>query len=273
MLSMREGIDRGGLVRRRTSGREAGRGINGWARRTSLPFRFGGGAAKNRYLPAFFFVTLSLWLNLEISAIAFSQGESGGNEAAVANDTERVESAASDGDGNESLLAPRKRRAPRTIGELSTTLDPTDRSDTVRTATTSSESFFARYLRTLGVLVLVVGGTVVLATYIRRRMRAPRRADGGRFVEVLSRTMITSKQQVILLRVGERALLLGVSPERFDKLIEFEEPQEIIALSGQAMSRSGKFADVLEGVGERLRRGSLGVLHCGDRRGASWRRL
>ncbi len=60
-----------------------------------------------------------------------------------------------------------------------------------------------------------------------------RRRKESRLIQVLARTPLSPKQQLVVVRVAERAFVLGVSPERIEKVCEMSDPREVIALSRQ----------------------------------------
>lgn len=87
-------------------------------------------------------------------------------------------------------------------------------------------SLIARYFRALGwvVAALVVAG----AAYAAYRTFGKRRASirGGRLVEVVARTALTPRHQLVVVRVSERVLVLGVSPDRIATLAELTDPRD-----------------------------------------------
>lgn len=75
-------------------------------------------------------------------------------------------------------------------------------------------------------MLLSLGGIVslllLLALAARQwRLRSP--LQGGTELEVLSSTYVGPKERVILLRVRNREVLLGVSPQRISTLSELAE--------------------------------------------------
>ncbi|MEM1435449.1 MAG: flagellar biosynthetic protein FliO [Pseudomonadota bacterium] len=76
-----------------------------------------------------------------------------------------------------------------------------------------------RLLLSLGVVLLLL---VFLALAARQwRLRSP--LQGGTELEVLSSTYVGPKERVILLRVRDREVLLGVSPQQISTLSELAE--------------------------------------------------
>lgn len=89
------------------------------------------------------------------------------------------------------------------------------------------------YPRVLLALGVVVG--LILALRWVGRMFFPGAAGRGasRAVEVLSRSPLSPKQQVLLLRVGRRLVVVGDSGSQMNPLCEISDPDEIAALVGQ----------------------------------------
>ncbi len=95
-------------------------------------------------------------------------------------------------------------------------------------------STLGAWLRTALALALVV--TLVFATrWVLRRWggggRVPR---DGEAVRVLARTRLTSRQELFLVRMGRRVLLLGGGAGNLSTLAEVTDPGEIDALTKPA---------------------------------------
>jgi flagellar biosynthetic protein FliO len=104
----------------------------------------------------------------------------------------------------------------------------------------NSDNSLGGYLRTLGALALVVV-LIFLVGWLLRRFARGGRALGGRGpVEVLSRTAITPRQQLLLVRLGERIVLVGCTPGGFSTLSEITGSDETARLMAEiAESRRG----------------------------------
>lgn len=89
------------------------------------------------------------------------------------------------------------------------------------------------YTRVIGALGIVIG--LIFAVRWAGRLFFPSSAGrgGGRAVEVLSRSPLSPKQQVMLLRVGRRLLVVGDNGSQMNALCEISDPDEIAALVGQ----------------------------------------
>lgn len=83
----------------------------------------------------------------------------------------------------------------------------------------------------LAVLALIAGAAIVV-----KRFMPARRLLGGGVMQVLARTPLTGRQQLVLVRLGRRVLLLGVSPDRMCTLSVFDDPQEVAMLLGEVES-------------------------------------
>jgi flagellar biogenesis protein FliO len=80
----------------------------------------------------------------------------------------------------------------------------------------------------LGLVVVLI----FLTRGILRRLGGPRRAGVGRrqVIEVLARTSVSPKQQLLLVRLGSRLVLVGVGPSGMAALSEVREPGEVYEL-------------------------------------------
>ena len=88
------------------------------------------------------------------------------------------------------------------------------------------------YPRVLGALAGVVGLILLLrwcgARFVPAAGRRPNRA-----VEVLARCPLSPKQQVMLLRLGRRLIVVGECGSQLNSLCEITDPDEVAALVGQ----------------------------------------
>ena len=88
------------------------------------------------------------------------------------------------------------------------------------------------YSRVLAALGVVVGLIFLLRWMARGFLGLPRRGS-SRAVRVLGRTMIAPRQQVMLLQVGRRVVVVGDSAGRMQPLAEISDADEVAALVGQ----------------------------------------
>jgi flagellar biogenesis protein FliO len=102
------------------------------------------------------------------------------------------------------------------------------------TETTTSESVNAFDVRRVALALAVVVALIFLLRWIAKNLfagsSAPR-ANGA--IRVLSRMVVSPKQQVLLLQVGRRVVVVGDSGQQMSPLSEITDPDEIAALVGQ----------------------------------------
>jgi flagellar biosynthetic protein FliO len=104
------------------------------------------------------------------------------------------------------------------------------------------------WLRTAAALALVVG-LIFVARYVLRRLSpAGKTAARGEAIEVLTRASLGTRQQLALVRVGRRLVLVGSSPSGMSPLAELSDPDEVAELVEELRSggRGGGFAAILK---------------------------
>lgn len=89
------------------------------------------------------------------------------------------------------------------------------------------------YPRVLAALGIVIGLIFVLRWFGRFFFPATGGRGKSRAVEVISRSPLSPKQQVMLLRVGRRLIVVGDSGSQMNPLCEITDPDEVAALVGQ----------------------------------------
>lgn len=89
------------------------------------------------------------------------------------------------------------------------------------------------YPRLLAALGIVIGLIFVLRWLSRLFFPAATGRGKSRAVEVLARSPLSPKQQVMLLRVGRRLLVVGDSGSQMNALCEITDSDEVAALVGQ----------------------------------------
>lgn len=95
------------------------------------------------------------------------------------------------------------------------------------------------FMPLLVVLALVIG----LGLVVKRFLPARTLLGAGGAMHVLARTPLSSKQQLVLVQLGRRLLLLGVTPERISTLSVVEDPDQVALLLGEVASgRPGSLA-------------------------------
>jgi flagellar biogenesis protein FliO len=103
-----------------------------------------------------------------------------------------------------------------------------------RTSATNSVSSGASDLSRIFIALLIVIGVILVLRQVVRHMTAmPGSGRAGKMVTVLSRSMISPRQQVLVLQVGNRLLVVGDSAGRMNPLCEITDPDEIAMLLGQ----------------------------------------
>jgi len=96
-------------------------------------------------------------------------------------------------------------------------------------------------------LAAVISLILVLKFLMRKFFPQPGGRGSSAATRVLSRTMIAPKQQVILLQVGKRIIVVGDCGTQMHPLAEISDPDEVATLVGQieqdksSVSVSGKF--------------------------------
>ena len=101
---------------------------------------------------------------------------------------------------------------------------PTD--DAGETAATPAGPSVVRVVASLGVVTVLI----VALAWTYRRFSGGGAASGKSAVMMLSRTMLTPKHQVMVLRVGHRLVVVGDSGHGMNPLCEITEPAEVTAI-------------------------------------------
>jgi len=89
------------------------------------------------------------------------------------------------------------------------------------------------YPRVLAALGIVIGLIFVLRWCGRFFFPATVGRGRSRAVEVISRSPLSPKQQVMLLRVGRRLIVVGDSGQQMNPLCQITDPDEVAELVGQ----------------------------------------
>ena len=102
------------------------------------------------------------------------------------------------------------------------------------------------------VSLCVVAVLIVAVGWAYKRMFAAQQQQAGGGVSLVSRTMLTPKHQVFVLRVGHRLIVVGDSGHGMNRLGEITDPAEMTAVLGEAGGaemqrlRGGAFAATLD---------------------------
>lgn len=94
--------------------------------------------------------------------------------------------------------------------------------ETAETTAAASPVSGGDVLKMLGALAAVIGALVGGVWLLRRMAPGVAAGSDNRLIEVLSRSAVGPKQSLVLVRVGSRMVLVGVSPESMQKLVDFE---------------------------------------------------
>ncbi|MDB5296078.1 MAG: fliO [Phycisphaerales bacterium] len=91
----------------------------------------------------------------------------------------------------------------------------------------------------VGLALVAVIGLILLLRWCSRRVFAlPGAGSAGQLMQVVARTPLAPRQQLMLVRVGRRLMVIGDSGGRLSGLGHIEDPDEVAALLGRAQSSS-----------------------------------
>ena len=116
--------------------------------------------------------------------------------------------------------------------------------------------------RMIGSLAVVLGSFFVLVWFIKRKKTGANHALSEQVIEVLGQMPMNGRQQMQLMRIGSKLLLLYLTPNSAQTLTEITDPLEVERLSAQCRSRSessisSSFRQVLEQMGNEPASGFL----------------
>ncbi len=95
------------------------------------------------------------------------------------------------------------------------------------------------YRSPFAALLVVLGVIGAVAAGVKRWVPAARAVTSEQ-LRVVGRTAISSKQSAVLLHVGKRVVLLGVTPESVNTLSEITDESEVAQLVGRSKSDDAK---------------------------------
>jgi flagellar biogenesis protein FliO len=122
--------------------------------------------------------------------------------------------------------------------------DADSNSNVGRTAAAKAVSTGASELSRIAVaLVIVIGVILLLRSAVRHMTAMPGTGRGGKLVTVLSRSVVSPRQQVLVLQVGKRLIVVGDSGGRMNALCEITDPDEIAMMVGQNHQARDSIAD------------------------------
>lgn len=108
-------------------------------------------------------------------------------------------------------------------------------SQTTSITATPMPSVLRVALALLVVIVLLVGGMWL----VRRTVPAARQFGGQPVIEILTRQYLGPKQQLCLIRLNHRLLLIAATTTSVNTITEISDPEEASALIGQISSARG----------------------------------
>jgi len=125
------------------------------------------------------------------------------------------------------------------------------RAETGKSAAAGASTGFdaTRVVLSLGA---VIGLIFILKYFGRRFLALPATGSGGGVVQVLHRTTLSPRQQLVLIRVGRRVVLVGNTGAGMSALCEVSEPDEVAELIGQV--QRGKSDSATAAFGSAFRR-------------------
>lgn len=104
-------------------------------------------------------------------------------------------------------------------------------------------------------------GLILLVSYLLRRYVPAVRALGGGALKVVQRTPLSSKQSIVLVQVGRRMVLIGVTPDRINSLSVIDDPEEFAYLQARvgkdAQTPGQDFDNVLSAEADKFDREPL----------------
>lgn len=89
------------------------------------------------------------------------------------------------------------------------------------------------YSRVLGALALVLGLIFLMRWCSRFFFPSVAKRSTSRAIEVIARAALSPRQQVMLIRVGRRLIVVGDSGSQMNALCELSDSDEVAALVGQ----------------------------------------
>jgi flagellar biogenesis protein FliO len=90
--------------------------------------------------------------------------------------------------------------------------------------------------RVAGALAAVIGLILLLRWLGKRFFSLPTAQRTSRVVQVLSRSVLSPKQHLVLVRVGQRVLVAADNGSQMSRLSEITDPDEVASLLGQLQS-------------------------------------
>lgn len=87
-------------------------------------------------------------------------------------------------------------------------------------------------------LAIVLGLVAVAAWVVKRYMPARRLMTGAGAMEIVARMPLSSRQSLVLVKMGRQMVLVGVSPERINPICLVDDPDQVADLMGRIASQT-----------------------------------
>lgn len=88
------------------------------------------------------------------------------------------------------------------------------------------------FLPLLAVLALIV----VMGLVVKRFLPSRRLLAGSGVLEIVARTPLSSRQSLVLVKMGRRLVLLGVTAGQISTLCQVDDPEQVALLVGEIVS-------------------------------------
>lgn len=109
----------------------------------------------------------------------------------------------------------------------------------------------------LGLVLIVIWVAIVAMRWWVRRMNGATGGGSGRMLQVLESRSLGPNRSLQLVKLGNRAVLLGVTSERINAVLEVTDPAEVERLATPpATSEPTSFRDAIARLGALMRRDS-----------------
>lgn len=112
-----------------------------------------------------------------------------------------------------------------------------------RTAQVSPQFAFGGGLVPLAIVLF----SILAGAWFIRRFLTKGRLGSSAAIKVLSRTCLSSKQSLVLVKIGKRVLLVGITPDHISPLADIDDPIEVDLLTAGAAD-SGAQREPFDGV-------------------------
>lgn len=90
-------------------------------------------------------------------------------------------------------------------------------------------------------LAIVLALVLAAAWAVKRYLPARRLVTGSGVLEVVARLPLSPKQSLVLVKMGQRMVLVGVTPERVNTVCHVDDPEQVAELTGRIASQARGF--------------------------------